>query len=398
MSKARLPDDEPRRLAGLRSISILDTPPEPIFDDIVRIASTICGVPTAVVTLIDADRQWFKARIGLEATETSRDLAFCAHAILEQDVFVVRDASTDARFADNPLVTGGPEIRFYAGAQLKLPSGECVGTLCLIDSAPRMLTPEMRESLLALKRQVEAHLALRSQAIALRSASAELLRLQVQKEQMVQFVVHDMKNALSALSMNTEALAEMTEPDGDVGAIVVDVLGAAAHLRRMVSDLLDLASAELGAPLRATPVPVEVDPIFANVASCFEGAARAAGVSIEHEPTQLIARADPYLLRRVVENLLSNALRFAPASSTVSLKALRHAQVVRIVVCDWGPGVPESRRETIFDLYQSSRDAASTSGIGLAFCRAALAVQGGRIWVEDSPPRGSSFCVEIPAA
>lgn len=134
---APLPADEARRLIALEALNILDSSAEPEFDAVVRHARTAFGVETALIPLIDADRQWFKAREGMDRSQTGRDIAFCAHAILQKEPFVVLNASVDPRFATNPLVTGAPRIRFYAGAPLILPGGAAVGTVCLIDPEPR---------------------------------------------------------------------------------------------------------------------------------------------------------------------------------------------------------------------------------------------------------------------
>lgn len=139
---APLPADEASRLSELRNYAILDTPPEEVFDRITRLASTLLGTPIALVSLVDEDRQWFKSRVGLEVSQTPRELAFCGYAILDDDVFTVADAADDARFAQNPLVTGDPNIRFYAGAPLTTPAGFRLGTLCVIDRQPRTLEPE----------------------------------------------------------------------------------------------------------------------------------------------------------------------------------------------------------------------------------------------------------------
>ena len=138
---AATPANEAERLAALYALLILDTPAEERFDKIVAFAATEFDVPIATVTLVDAERQWFKARVGLDVCETGRDEAFCSHAILEADILVVEDALADPRFADNPLVSGPPHIRFYAGAPLIMPSGLRLGTLCLIDRRPRTLDP-----------------------------------------------------------------------------------------------------------------------------------------------------------------------------------------------------------------------------------------------------------------
>ena len=131
--KADLPNNEQARLDALREYGILDTPPEQAYDDIAYLASLIADTPIAVVSLVDDDRQWFKAKVGIEASQTSRDIAFCSHAILEPgQLFIVPDATEDERFATNPLVTTDPKIRFYAGAPLVAPGGEALGALCVI--------------------------------------------------------------------------------------------------------------------------------------------------------------------------------------------------------------------------------------------------------------------------
>ncbi|PZA06541.1 MULTISPECIES: sensor domain-containing diguanylate cyclase [unclassified Meiothermus] len=159
--RAPLPANEEARLAKLREYRILDTLPEQAYDDITYLASRICNTPISLITLVDRDRQWFKSRVGLELSETPRDFSFCAHAILQSGVMIVPDALQDPRFADNPLVTGEPHIRFYAGAPLLTSSGEALGTVCVIDSRPRQIGDEEQKALAALARQVTAQLELR---------------------------------------------------------------------------------------------------------------------------------------------------------------------------------------------------------------------------------------------
>ena len=160
--------DEEARLAALRDYGVLDSVAEPVFDDIAFLASYICGTPIAMVSLVDESRQWFKARVGIDVQETSRDVAFCAHAILEPDeILVVRDALEDPRFATNPLVRESPKIRFYAGAPLNSPDGMPLGTLCAMDHVPRVLSAEQGRALGALSREAVVHLELRRAVAAL---------------------------------------------------------------------------------------------------------------------------------------------------------------------------------------------------------------------------------------
>jgi GAF domain-containing protein len=164
--------DEAARLAALRQYRILDTEPERAFDDLALLASHICQTPIALITLVDADRQWFKARTGVAVSQTSRAVSFCSHAIEQSGLFIVPDAREDARFRDNPFVTGGPLFRFYAGAPLLTRDGDALGTLCVIDRVPRTLTANQREALDALRRQAEGQLELRRNLHELRAALA----------------------------------------------------------------------------------------------------------------------------------------------------------------------------------------------------------------------------------
>lgn len=165
-----IPLNETERLAALREYRILDTGPEQAYDDLVQLASMICDTPMATITLIDEDRQWFKARIGMSESQTPRSDAICAHAILEPRVFIVPDARLDSRFAALPGVTGAPHIRYYAGAPLLTANGTSLGTICVIDSVPRTLSEAQQAALTALSRLVVGQLELRKSAAALASA------------------------------------------------------------------------------------------------------------------------------------------------------------------------------------------------------------------------------------
>ena len=223
MVRAPLPEYELDRLKALKAYAVLDTPAEEAFDEIVLVASLVFDAPTAMVSLVDAQRQWFKARVGMEPQETSRDFSFCAHAILDQEVTVVEDATQDERFKDNPLVVGDPHIRFYAGAPLVTPEGHALGTLCVLDDEPRTIQPHQEQILQALAHRVVGELELRRASAALRAHHEQ------------------MRNFFNAISE---------------GVLALDPLGTVTFLDATAEQVLGLREAEaVGRPWEAVLEP-----------------------------------------------------------------------------------------------------------------------------------------------
>lgn len=187
-----IPKNEVRRLKVLWQYDVLDTVPEAVFDELTSLAALICDAPIALITLIDENRQWFKSKVGVNLNETPRDISFCAHAIVKQDLMIVPNATKDKRFKNNPLVVGAPKIRFYAGMPLITPDGHALGTLCVVDLKPRKLTDAQKSALIVLTRHVMTQLEIRRHAnelagrreqnsaakAELQEARAEIARLQ----------------------------------------------------------------------------------------------------------------------------------------------------------------------------------------------------------------------------
>lgn len=211
MKSAKIPPNEKQRLKALNALKILDTLPEQDFDQITFLASQICGTPVALISLVDESRQWFKSSIGLSATETPREVAFCAHAILDDKVFVVPDSSKDERFFDNPLVTGGPNVSFYAGAPLNSPDGMKIGTVCVIDTKPRVLTSEQIEALKILSDQVTKLLQLRIEIENLKKIQEEIQFKNVAFDTILEgIVLQDKTGAIIDFNYSAPVLLNLT--------------------------------------------------------------------------------------------------------------------------------------------------------------------------------------------
>ena len=196
-------DQERKRLKVLWQYEVLDTVPEALFDDLTELAARICEAPIALISLVDEKRQWFKSKVGVTVSETSRDISFCGHAIEHPDLFIVPDATEDQRFSQNPLVTSEPRIRFYAGAPLVTPDGYALGTLCVIDKVPRQLRPGQKQALRVLARHVMTQLELRRHSREL--AHANKARDRIQK---------DLEKAQADLAKARQAIQEKKKKGG----------------------------------------------------------------------------------------------------------------------------------------------------------------------------------------
>lgn len=396
MSKAPLPPDEAARIAELQAFCVLDTSPEQSYDDITRIASEICGAPIALVSFVDSDRQWFKSRVGLDQTETRREIAFCAHAILDSDkMLIVPDAAADVRFADSELVIRDPKIRFYAGAPLTTESGHAIGTLCVMDREPRILTSAQRASLEALARQVMAQLSLRQALEHVQQQQTELVEAIRQRDTLVAAVSHELRTPLTAVLGFIDVLrddqAEIA--DDERKEFLATAAGQAGELSHIIDDLLVAARLEQKT-LKITRVPVNLQ---AQVAQVVEGLGTPANRTIEVRAAPARAWGDPGRVRQIVRNLVTNAIRYG--GPKIGIHTDSDGRKAHIRVVDNGDPIPGGDVELIFSPYlvSSSRHEVTTSiGLGLAISRQLANLMDGEITYRHDATN-SIFDLELPA-
>lgn len=385
---------EQTRLQALEAYGVMDTPPEDAFDDITALCAELLDAPIVLVSLVDERRQWFKSRVGLDVTETPRDVAFCAHAIRQDDALVVPDALEDDRFKANPLVVAEPHIRFYAGAQLRTSDGHALGTLCAIDRKPRQIGAKDLALLRRLAALVMTELELRSRELRLRSHLDEQIDTQRDKERLAAMAVHDLRSPLNAIILGASAALEVWDaPPRDLPATILE---AAERAQRIVADVLDICLAESG-DLRPRIVPISIPSALAAVEREMSRALGARRITLDVDAARGEVRADPDLLLRALVNLVENAARYSPPDAAVRLVAEALDGGVRFTVSDHGPGVSPGDREQIFEPGVQARRRRGAHGLGLAFCDAAARAHGGRIRLEPNEPVGSRFVLELPA-
>ena len=407
MPAAPLPDDELDRLRSLWACGILDTPPDPRFDSITRLAVRLYRTPIALISLIDRDRQWFKSAVGLRAgDQTSRDVAFCAYALLHPtEPLVVEDATLDHRFMDNPAVTHDGGIRFYAGVPLLDNDGHALGTLCIADTRPRAVDHEELEPLVELATSVMSMLDLQRATAGLEVARLKAEAADKAKSMFLAAMSHEIRTPLTAVLGMADLLANEPLPDKwrrHVGAIQT----SGHHLLTVINDILDFSRLEAGRLFLET-IDFAVESVLAETRAILEPQAFERGVALVFQGDDLaalIVRGDPTRLRQVLINLIGNGLKFTKQGSvtlTVSCKPAGPDQVMcRFEVHDTGIGIPQARQAGLFTPFTQADGSISRrhggSGLGLAICRQLVTTMGGRIGLQSAPGQGSTFWFEIP--
>lgn len=385
---AALHPNEAERLRALRSYGILDTPIEPSFDDITKIASYVCETPMSVINLIDEGRQWFKSEVGFGVRETPLDDSICAHAILEQSFLEVEDTEKDTRFNCNPLVTGIPHLRFYAGALLRTPDGLPLGTVCVLDTKPRVLTPAQREVLAALARQVMAQMEFR-RALVLAD------RLQRNISRLMAVAGHDLKQPLQVMIMAIDRIRNKLTDEKDrerLGYAIDAGMRMAEELDRLAET--SVLGVGLGAPsLHAFPLQDVFNSILAN----WRLHAEAKGLELTVLPSKANIVSDPGMLRAILGNLVGNAIKYTDRGR-VLVGSRKRGNAVSIEVLDTGSGIPSEQLSSIFEAFHQINPASEGLGLGLSIVRRTAEALGHEIALKSDLARGSHFAVKVPLA
>ncbi len=395
------PRNEAQRLQCLRSLGILDTPAEDRFDRITRIAQQVFDVPISLVSLVDENRQWFKACIGLDVLETPRDVSFCGHSILGEDVFVVPDTFLDKRFADNPLVTGGPKIRFYAGAPLTSPEGEKVGTLCVISPEPRQIQPDEHQLLLDLAGLVEQELFYAEISQARESATSANRA----KTMFLANMTHEIRTPVNAIIGSSELL-DLNGLDPDQAELVNTIHCASESLLSLVNGVLDMTKIEEGM-LDIEQSTFWLHNLLGDALRMIAVTAETKGVTVAAEigdGLDVSVTGDSCRILQVLLNLLQNAVKFTDVGTvTLSAEVVFNGPkqvIARFEVTDTGIGIAPDRLIHVFRPFQQA-EASTTrrfggTGLGLSISRELVQLMGGELLASSKVDQGSTFWFELP--
>jgi len=397
MIKAAIPENEENRLRKLYELEILDTLEEQAYDDLTRLAAEICGTPIALVSLVDSDRQWFKSHYGLGARETPREYAFCAHAILGDDIFVVADSSQDERFFDNPLVTGEPQVKFYAGAPLIMSDNSKLGTLCVIGNEEQTISHAQKEALAALARQVVSQLELRLKI-------KELEVLDHAKDEFISMVNHELRTPLTSIYGSLSLLSNEADQFKEKHKKLINIsFNNTVRLLSLVNDILDVAKMESG--------QLELNNEELNIVKLLEKSVELNEQYCKECHTTLIfnypenndcirVNGDEQRLLQVMSNFISNAAKFTRENDLVEINLRIENNYVVVEVTDHGPGISSELQDLVFvkfkQLATNNNNKLPGTGLGLNISKNIIELQQGIIGFESMPNEKTTFYFKLP--
>lgn len=392
-----LPENEDERLASLASYDILDTLEEDDFDEITKLASQICQTPVALITLVDNKRQWFKSAVGINEKETPREQAFCAYTILDKEVMVVNDARQDARFAHNPLVTGNPNVVFYAGAPIINEEGYSLGSICVVDTEVKELNAQQISALKTLSNQVLAQLELRRKIKVLERSNATLLESNMFIQKFASMAAHDIKNPLSSILLTSQALQRRLQKEGDnKGLQLINMsINSSRQLLQMVDEMLVYSKAP--ATLLAGQQSVNLNELLTKIVRLIDVPE---SVKIQLPVVEHTITVSPVALEQIFMNLLTNAIRYNDKPEGLIRILVRNDEnYYNFKVTDNGRGIEPQYLTKIFEekftLGGTDRFNQQGTGVGLHTVKALVEKLQGTIHTESIPGKETTFVFSI---
>jgi len=398
MQKPNFHKLESERIDSLRSYLVLDTDSEEEIDSLTQLASDICETPISLVSLVDNDRQWFKSKVGLDVSETSRDVSFCAHAITEiDDLFIVEDSRTDPRFFDNPLVTNKPLVIFYAGVVLKSDENLPLGTLCVIDNEPRKLNDTQIKALRTISKQI---MNLLNYKKSIRIQEELRLQLSLKNQELETFAsiaAHDLKspisNIMNAASIFSQMYAPNLDPKGNL--LISSIEKSGQRLKSLIDGLLQFSKIDDISLL--TKSEVNLNEITTDLTTLI-GNADNLKIFLISDLTAI--ETYPILLDQILINLFTNSLKYSDKDiAEIEFFVSENKSHYLFTVKDNGPGIAKNNQAAIFDLFQTAsiKDQYGNkgNGIGLAVVKKITDKLGGNIFVESEEGQGTEFHFSI---
>lgn len=401
MEIGNIPNNEEERIQTLHDYKILDTDFEKQYDEIVNLVSYICETPIAVISLVDTDRQWFKAKVGVEARETNRDIAFCAHAINLTDTLIVNDTLKDKRFYDNPLVTQDPNIRFYAGAQLKAKNGNVLGALCAIDKIPRELNQKQLDALKVLSNQVITMLELRRSNLELEKQAILLNDKNETNKKLFRIISHDLRSPFHSILGLSEILCEDLNElsNSEIKDLAQNIEETAKDSFELVNNLLNWSMHK--SELKETNFQeISLSMLFQKLVSVLVGVTTKKGIRIAtnlDENSRIFA--DYNIIYSAFQNIITNAIKFTPKDGTITIscKDLGNSTIVKIE--DTGVGL---NQQDIDELLSESGKCSTGgtggekgNGLGFSIAKDFILLSGGIINIDSEKNKGTSVIVSF---
>lgn len=394
-----IPDNELQRLAALKRYNILDTLPDTAFDDATKLVSYICGVPIAHISFIDENRQWFKSEIGIGVSEVPREISFCRYTILDTKMVEINDTFLNERFKDDPNVTGGFNVRFYAGVPLTTPDGFNIGTLCAVDHVAKELDDNQRNALSLVAKHVMAQLEIGTKNVELNYQKKIAERAVLAKDNFLANMSHEIRTPLNAIIGFTDLLAQ-TNLDEVQLDYIDSVQIAGENLLLIVNDILDLSKMESG-NLTIEAEQFNLRKTLKHVYSLLKVKVPKDvefNLFLDADMPEMVV-GDQGRLNQILVNLVGNSLKFTQDGDvTVSVKMIEqteHNYSLRFSVKDTGIGIEKNKLETIFERFTQAEETTTRrfggTGLGLNIVKQLIELQNGEIHVKSTPNRGSEF-------